>query len=270
MSIYALVGRTLPSWDIDNAVFVTAQVLSVSAQDSGPEAVVLSADGTKVYIMGYTNSTVYQYTLSTPWDLSSGSYAGKSKLVSAQDTFCYDLAFSTDGTKMYVGGRQNSAIFQYTLSTPWDVSTATYASKSCGASYVNAIRFSPDGTKLFFSTIYTLLYQYTLSPPWDISTATYSGKFLNTVAQVAPFRGIVGAAFSADGMKVYVQIELAEGAFQFSLSAPFDLAVWSYAGKHLDTTGQDAVPEGMCTDPYGHYYYMVGRNTPKIYRYNMP
>ncbi|GAJ19106.1 unnamed protein product, partial [marine sediment metagenome] len=31
---------------------------------------------------------------------------------------------------MYVVGRINNTVFQYSLSTPWDVSTASYAWKS--------------------------------------------------------------------------------------------------------------------------------------------
>ncbi|GAI72899.1 unnamed protein product, partial [marine sediment metagenome] len=36
--------------------------------------------------VGSANSIVYQYSLSTPWDVSSASYAYKSKNVSGQDT----------------------------------------------------------------------------------------------------------------------------------------------------------------------------------------
>ena len=30
-------------------------------------------DGTKMYIVGWLDNTVYQYTLSTPWDVTSAS-----------------------------------------------------------------------------------------------------------------------------------------------------------------------------------------------------
>ncbi|GAH99215.1 unnamed protein product, partial [marine sediment metagenome] len=40
----------------------------------------------------------------------------------------YNLFFKPDGTKMYVVDL-GAEVFQYTLSTPWDVSTANYDTK---------------------------------------------------------------------------------------------------------------------------------------------
>jgi hypothetical protein len=48
------------------------------------------------------------------------------KSVSSQDTSPYGLAFSSDGTKMYVTGNTNDTVYQYSLSTAWDVSTASF------------------------------------------------------------------------------------------------------------------------------------------------
>ena len=81
-----------------------------------------------MYIVGMTNDNVFQYTLGTAWDLSTASYASLCVSVGAQETTPRALAFSSDGTKMYVGGNINDTIYQYTLGTAWNVSTATYAS----------------------------------------------------------------------------------------------------------------------------------------------
>ncbi len=103
-----------------------------------------------MYIVGYVWETVYQYTLSTPWDVSTAVYAEKSKDVGYEDTSPYGVTFSPDGTKMYIVGDINDTVFQYSLSTPWDVSIAVYADKS---KYVGdedttpeGVTFSPDGS----------------------------------------------------------------------------------------------------------------------------
>ena len=44
------------------------------------------------------------------------------------------VAFSSDGTKMYIMDNSNLAVYQYTLSTAWNVSTASYASLSISVS----------------------------------------------------------------------------------------------------------------------------------------
>src|SRR5687768_3379997 len=86
------------------------------------------------------------------WDISEAAYASKSFSVGAQEVAPQDLAFKPDGTKMYVGGG-NDIVYQYTLSTPWDVSTASYDSKSLSVaaqeSSLSAFDFSADGTKMY-------------------------------------------------------------------------------------------------------------------------
>jgi DNA-binding beta-propeller fold protein YncE len=47
--------------------------------------------------------------------------------VAAQDTFPTGLAFNTDGTKMFVVGNGNDKVYEYDLSTGFDVSSAVYS-----------------------------------------------------------------------------------------------------------------------------------------------
>ena len=62
--------------------------------------------------------------------LSSASYDSKSFSVSTQDSSATEgFTFSYDGTKMYAVGTTNRTVYQYDLSTAFDVSTSSYASK---------------------------------------------------------------------------------------------------------------------------------------------
>lgn len=85
----------------------------------------------------------------------------------------YAPAFSEDGTKLYYNN--SSAITQYTLSSAFDISTATSSGKSFSHSTNGyGFDFSTDGTKLFIASRSTgTMRQYSLSTPWDISTASY-------------------------------------------------------------------------------------------------
>jgi len=150
--------------DVDTYSYASKS-LSVTSQDTTPRGIAFSSDGTKLYIMGGTNDTVYQYTLSTPWDISTGSYASKSLSVTSQDSDPRELAFSPDGIKLYVMGGTNDTVYQYTLSTPWDISTGSYASKSMSVSSQDTtpsgLAFSPDGNKLYITGIVNdTVYQY--------------------------------------------------------------------------------------------------------------
>ena len=72
--------------------------------------------------------------------------------VASQDTDPHDLAFNTDGTKMFVVGDQGNDINEYTLSTGFDVSTASFVdSFSVAGQETNpfSLAFNTDGTKMF-------------------------------------------------------------------------------------------------------------------------
>jgi len=115
-------------WDVSGGVY-ESKSLSVSTESTLPWGLELSSDGTKAYIVNFGNGTIFQYTLSTAWDISSGSYASKSYAVTAQEGQPIGMSFSADGTKCYVVGFINKTIYQYTLSIAWDISSASYASK---------------------------------------------------------------------------------------------------------------------------------------------
>lgn len=137
------------------------------AEDTTPRAMYVRPDGTKVYIIGDTNDTVYQYTLGTPWDLSTISYDSVSKLITSEETSPTGLFFKNDGTKMFVGGLASDAVSQYTLSIPWDVSTASYDSvqfnHTSQFSNSGGMFFRDDGNKLYLvSDNSPRIYEYDL------------------------------------------------------------------------------------------------------------
>jgi sugar lactone lactonase YvrE len=199
------------AFDVSTATYMSksisiANTSTAGPGDTDPREVQFHPEGHTMYMVGTIRDTVYQYSLSTAWDVSTATYASKSKDVSAQDTNPQSLAFSDDGSKMYILGSTNDRIFQYTLSSPWDVSTATYASKFLSvAAQENsplAMAFSNDGKKvLVVGSTNDIVYQYTLSTAWDISTATYDNKSLSIGAQEATPHGI---ALSIDQKKMFI------------------------------------------------------------------
>ena len=88
---------------------------SVSSQDDRPQGLAFNNDGTKMFIVGATGDNVYEYTLSTGFDVSSTSFVD-SFSVSAQETFPQGVAFNNDGTKMFVTGFTGDDVNEYTLS----------------------------------------------------------------------------------------------------------------------------------------------------------
>jgi hypothetical protein len=151
-------------WDVSTASYASKSK-DVSSEEANARTVAFGDSGSKMYIAGTANVTVYQYTVSTPWDVSTASYATKSKDVSSEDANPWDIEFNSDGTKMFIVGLTNDTVFQYNLTTGWDVSTATYASKSYDASdnttVPQGLYFKSDGKYMYvFDAATAIIYQY--------------------------------------------------------------------------------------------------------------
>lgn len=205
------------------------------------------------------------------WEVWTFSYASKSHSVSDEEVDPLGLFFSTDGSKMYVVGNTSETVYQYTLSTPWDVSTATYAEKSKDVSGQDdapqAIFFGSSGTKMFLvGTQNSTVYQYTLSSAWDVSTASYDSKSKDVSSQETLTTGLF---FSSDGTKMYVIGGSSDTAYQYTLSVAWDVSTASYASKSKDTSSEDNSPEGLFFNSDGTKMYVIGSQNDSVYQYSL-
>jgi len=74
---------------------------------------------------GRTNDKVYKYTLSTAYDISTGSYDSVTLDISTEDANVNGMAFKSDGSKLYIVGYSNDKVYQYsTTSSSLNDSTA--------------------------------------------------------------------------------------------------------------------------------------------------
>jgi len=126
---------------------------STSSQDTNPISVVFHPSGTSFYSLGNITDKIFEYSMSTAFDVSTASYTNKSFQFTSQDNQPEGVCFSTDGTKMFLAGRQNNTVFEYALSTAYDVSTASYSNKSFSVAaqdnYTQEIIFNANGTKFY-------------------------------------------------------------------------------------------------------------------------
>ena len=199
------------AFDLSTASYDSVS-LPYSTNNSG---VAFKTDGTKMYITSYSNDDVRQYSLSTAWDLSTASYDSVSFSVASQDSAPYDLTFSTDGKKMYISGGQLKRIHQYSLSSAWDLSTASYDSVYLDASVdcpnLYGAVFSKDGLQLFaVCASNQTIQQYSLTTAFDLSTASAGGTF--------SVSGLFTSSIflSADQEKIYVLASSTDAVHQYS------------------------------------------------------
>ena len=87
------------------------------------------------------------------WEINTFKYADKFVDMSGENSFITGLRFSADGYKMYVAGSLTGGdkIYQYDLTTAWDVSTASFEKEfdtTPEAINPEALFFSTDGYKM--------------------------------------------------------------------------------------------------------------------------
>jgi hypothetical protein len=250
--------------------------LDVSAQDSLPKGVALSGDGTKVYINGGYNRKIFQYTLGTAYDLSTGSYASKSYDISTQSSNPWGLFFKSDGTKVYVVDVSSVSpypgrVFQYALGTAWDISTASYDSKTFDFSTqdtnVRSIFIKGDGTKMYaVGMSEQRIYQYTLGVAWDISSASYDNKSFFVGSQDTSLYGIF---FKDDGTKVYITGYTNKRIYQYALGTAWDISTASYDNKSLHIGGQGSYVFGNPFKSDGTKVYAGNRENDVLNQYSL-
>mgnify|MGYP003641019878 FL=1 len=188
---------------------------SVVAQENNARSVCFNDTGTIMYVTGYSNRKIWQYTLSTAWDITTASYANKSLDVATQfGTSRPSIGYIADnGTKFYVALiAAGATVYQYNLSTAYDVSTASYSNNSITApsSYTQyGFGISGDGTQVYFSDFTNKrVVTYDLTTAFDISTMD-----TNTES--------VSPAFSTALYGIYVD---PTGAFLFTRTGYFEMS----------------------------------------------
>ena len=115
--------------------------------------------------------------------------------------FINGIHFNKDGTKVFTSysfqptdaPNDHHFINEYNLSTPYDISTRTYAgngercetgsgSDGTETQFIHDIEFSSDGMKLFTTTRGNdgdVVYRFDLTSPYDISTCTYISETID-------------------------------------------------------------------------------------------
>ena len=185
-------------------------------------------------IMMRPNGVEKQVRPSTPiwnWDLTKATLASS---VSVTWYLIYGVAMSDDGTKFYYATNNwnsTAATFhQFTLTTPFDISTRTNevtfdfgSSSATWWVYPFNIVFRENWEYLYLSYLNSgaPLYweKYTLSTPRDVSTSTLS-------QQISLISGPTNGSLyiSNDGTKMWT---LGTGIYYKDLSTPFTLEAWT-------------------------------------------
>ena len=271
---YLLSGGTETAGSVGYSIAGAAydsKSFSFSSQTTSPRGATFNNDGTKLFVMGTFDDAIFQYSLSTAFDVSTASYDSVTLDVSSEDGSPNGLTFNSSGTKMYIVGAEFDNVYQYTLSTAFDLSTASYDSVSLDISGQTlnglVVVFNNDGTKMFLGGITNdSVYQYSLSTAFDLSTASYDSVSLDVSGQDTGT--VAGLAFNSNGTKMYVVGFDNDSVYQYSLSTAFDLSTASYDSVSFSVASQDTTPRSVLFNSDGTKMYIGGDTNNTIYQYS--
>ena len=128
--------------------------------------------GTKFFFSGRTNNKIYEFTVSSGFDLTSTVAYDSALDISSEATANQAFRFNNDGTKLFVVCSAADDVTEYTLTTGFDISTATHVGSLSVASQDNGpggLAFNNDGTKMFVGGLRDYdINEYALTTPFSL------------------------------------------------------------------------------------------------------
>ena len=251
-------------WDISTAS--SLQSLTIATNAFSEFGLFFKPDGFKFFFI--SENVIYDFGLSTAWDISTGSQVrsfdvrtdgspptvGSTIVPSA-------VYFESDGLSMYVVDYNNVLVFKYSLSTAWDISTATF-SQSCSArtNVALGLFFKPDGSKLYItSNSANRIQESNLTTPWDLSTETPVQAFT-----LASGTNASDLFFRDDGLKMYLIASAADNVLEYDLSTAWDVSTLSLV-QSFSVTNEISEPASLFFKPDGTKMYVAGSNIVNEY-----
>ncbi len=282
-----LVAQTAPvftspssSYDVSTASLIAGQSFDFGVKESNVFGLAFNTDGSKMFVVGRNNDTVYEYILSTPYNPSTALFSTEF-FVGNEEANPGEVIFNLDGTKMYVTGASSDLVVEYDLATAFDVSTSSHTTGADFdvkpiAGFSRAVSFNAVGTQMFVLDLITKsVFAYDLSIAYDVSTAVYGNKSFYIGGEHSSPQGMT---FNDIGTKMYIigngnsSLGNADDAIvEYALGTAFEIDTAGYSGdsEEFKVGTQDGQPVDVVFDSSGNFVFILGYNSDTVYKYAM-
>lgn len=267
------------AYNVSTASYETSY--NVSSQSTSITGVEWGNGGAKLYTVGVENNYVYEYDASTAYDVTSLTFV-QSYNVTGQTSAPHDVTFNETGDRMFVSSTLGDGVYQYSLSTAWDVSTASFDQStdiSGSVSQARGVEWGAAGDKVFFADFGNEnIAEYDAGTPYNISSLTLN----RTLDVSSEDTGPSGLAWKPDGERLYMSGTSNDNIYQYNTSwngsttsSSTDTSA-DVAGTVVDQNGQPAEHvqveiKGIDTDtPASQYTNISGRNVKEIWDADAP
>ena len=197
-------------FDISEATFLTNSFCNVGSEATDGTTIKFNSDGTKFFLADMTSDDVEIYSLTTAYDVSTCVSQGNKSFTLDSSPNLRAITFSNDGKNIFLLDKAGGGhIFQYSLSSPFDLSNETLVKNFSPSGGLNAnggdvrgIAFSSDGSKMFITSGEgDTINEYSLSIPFNLTGNVTHDGFYNTSDEL---QQVWGVAFNTDGSKMFV------------------------------------------------------------------
>jgi len=197
-------------FDISEATFLTNSFCDVGSEATDGTTIEFNSDGTKFFLADMTSDDVEIYSLTTAYDVSTCVSQGNKSFTLDSSPNLRAITFSNDGKNIFLLDKAGGGhIFQYSLSSPFDLSNETLVKNFSPSGGLNAnggdvrgIAFSSDGSKMFITSGEgDTINEYSLSIPFNLTGNVTHDGFYNTSDEI---QQVWGVAFNTDGSKMFV------------------------------------------------------------------
>jgi len=210
-----------------------------------------------------------RFTGGGAYDIANASYDSVDFLTKASGVGPTGVFFKPDGTKFYITDNSSDVIRQYSLTTAWDITTAsegTTKSLSGQEGTAHAVFFKPDGTKLFLlGHVNDSVLEYDLSTAWDSSTASSNSVSFNISSQEDLPNALF---FDPSGTKMYMAGTNSDAVHQYDLTSAWDVSSASFT-QSFSVLSQDSKPTAISFTPNGLRMIIAGNQNDNVYQYTL-
>lgn len=252
----------------------------ISDDVNSPRGMAWGANGDNVYVVDGDTAEVHQYELSSSWDITTASYYD-SLLVSDEDDSPKAITWDSDGATLYITGTNNadgqsgSYIYEYSLSSDWDITSADfsqseniYSLSNDSIAHPSSISFESDGDVLYvIDRANSDIFEFDVDTSWDISEMSMSNnKSLGSGSDY-----ISGLSWKSDGSRLETVNGGSNKPFevtQYEISTPWDIGTMS-EDDTIELSTKVENPYAISWGQSGSVFHILDYKNNEIRKYSL-
>ena len=254
------------AYTVVNATY-TGHFFNISAINYVSDDLILKPDGSKVIWLGIIP---FQLNLSTNFNISTASYIGSynQRPITGSGALSQTFSFNGDGTRLFIHSDQQNRIYQFNLSSAYNVTSCTSSGLYITVSAnLRKMLFVDNGIMMYLLYDDRTLVEYILPIPYDILTASLTGR-----TKVLPNVGgganpIDSIAFSPDFLRIFALA--ASSIYEIDLVSPLDVTTATYNGKNYPIVEAGVNTSMVINDTFTKLYIGNPSSDYKINEYDI-